>query len=442
VRELAAALALVLASSSAWAATRAVGPGKTYAKPCAAIAAAQDGDVIEIDAGGDYAGDVCAIARSGLTLRGVGGRAHIDAAGKASGGKGIWVIQGANTTVENIELSGAKVPDLNGAGIRQEGAGLVVRGCFFHDNENGILSGGGGEILIEGSEFARNGAGDGYSHNMYIGHEKKLTVRWSYSHHAMSGHLIKSRADENHILYNRLMDEADGTSSYALNLPNGGTSFVIGNLIQQGPRTENAAIVAYGEEGTTNPKSDLYVVNNTFVNDRGSGTFLQLAATAAPAVVRNNIFAGGGTVTNQVTAVMAGNFATGDPLLVDRAAYDYHLRPGSPCVDTGVEAGTAGVTSLAPEEQYVHPAGHEARVSAGQIDVGAYELSASAPTPDAGGAAGSGGTATGGAGVGATDAGGGAATSGGCGCSHGAGGPSSWALAMSVLALLAAARRR
>jgi len=33
------------------------------------------------------------------------------------------------------------VPDKNGAGIRQEGAGLTVRNCFFHDNEDGILTG-------------------------------------------------------------------------------------------------------------------------------------------------------------------------------------------------------------------------------------------------------------------------------------------------------------
>ena len=39
-----------LAAPGARAATRTVGPGKTYARPCAAIAAAQDGDVIEIDA--------------------------------------------------------------------------------------------------------------------------------------------------------------------------------------------------------------------------------------------------------------------------------------------------------------------------------------------------------------------------------------------------------
>jgi hypothetical protein len=74
------------------AATLAVGPGKTYAEPCAAIAAATDGDTIEIDAIGNYDGDVCAIAKNGLTLRGIGGRARIDAAQKNYGGRAIWVI--------------------------------------------------------------------------------------------------------------------------------------------------------------------------------------------------------------------------------------------------------------------------------------------------------------------------------------------------------------
>jgi MYXO-CTERM domain-containing protein len=465
-----------LTAASARAGTLTVGPGKTYAKPCAAIAAAQDGDVIEIDAG-TYAGDVCAVARSGLTLRGVGGRAHLDAAGAAYGGKGTWVIQGANTTVENLELSGAKVPDMNGAGIRQEGAGLVVRNCYFHDNEDGILSGGGGDIVIEGSEFANNGAGDGYSHNMYIGHEKTFTLRWSYSHGAKIGHIVKSRADQNFILYNRLMDEADGTSSYTIDLPNGGTSFVIGNLIQQGPKTDNAVILAYAEEGATNTRADLYVVNNTFVNDRGSGTFLELAAAAAPAVVRNNIFLGGGTVSTQASATMAtlaaaGNFVGGDPMLVDRAGFDYHLAPGSPCVNAGVDPGAAGAMSLVPQFQYVHPESREARVAVGAIDIGAYELGGGMPIADGGaapdaahdaagasgtsgqagagtsgmGGAGASGQGGGGATVGSGGQGGAAATpapSSGCSCRLGASrSPPALGLTLLVAAALCARRRR
>ena len=74
-----------------------------------------------------YRGDVCAWSTSGLTITGVHGRAHIDAAGANSEGKAIWVIAGNDTTIENVELSGARVPDDNGAGIRQEGAGLTLR---------------------------------------------------------------------------------------------------------------------------------------------------------------------------------------------------------------------------------------------------------------------------------------------------------------------------
>ena len=71
----------------------------------------------------------------------------------------------------NVEFSGAAVPDQNGAGIRQEGDDLVINKCSFHDNENGILTGANAasDIKIKRSRFFRNGRGDGYTHNIYIG---------------------------------------------------------------------------------------------------------------------------------------------------------------------------------------------------------------------------------------------------------------------------------
>ncbi|MBK8642006.1 MAG: hypothetical protein IPN15_07315 [Saprospiraceae bacterium] len=47
---------------------------------------------------------------------------------------------GRSTIVENIEFSECGVPDKNGAGIRLEATHLVVRSCYFHDNEDGILA--------------------------------------------------------------------------------------------------------------------------------------------------------------------------------------------------------------------------------------------------------------------------------------------------------------
>ena len=261
----------IIANTSADAKTLQVGPGKKYRTPCQAFGAARDGDRIEIDAAGKYDGDVCTTSANGLTIRGVNGRPRIDAAGKDAQGKAIWVISGNNTILESIELSGCKVEDENGAGIRQEGANLTVRNCYFHDNENGILSGrsADSEILVENSEFARNGHGDGYAHNVYIGHVRKFTLKYSYFHHSRGGQLVKSRAAENHILYNRLTDE--GGSNYEIDLPNGGIAYVVGNIIQQSPAPENSSLLAFGAEGPV-PESQIYVISNTFVNLGISGS--------------------------------------------------------------------------------------------------------------------------------------------------------------------------
>ena len=389
IRLTAAVLAASAFAAPATAATLSVGPGKAFNTPCAAVAAAHDADVIEIDAAGEYAGDVCSIDKNGLTLRGVGGRAKIDARGRSSGGKAIWVISGRDTTVENIEFSGASVPDKNGAGIRQEGDNLTVRGCYFHDNDDGILTGASAQsqILIEYSEFAQNGFGDGYSHNLYIGNVARFTLRYSYSHASKVGHLVKSRAAENFITYNRLSSE-NGSTSYELDLPNLGLSLVLGNVIEQGANGENPSLLAYGLEGTAagNPQHQLYVVNNTFVNDRSSGgTFVNVgAAVDVPVHLQNNIFAGAGSITNQGNAVSTNNFSGADPRFLERAALIYDLAPASPCIDEGSDPGTAGGVELTPQWEYQHPANARPRLTTGTIDIGAYEFGSGSPTGSAG----------------------------------------------------------
>jgi hypothetical protein len=359
-----------------------VGPVGQYPTPCAAIVVAQSGDVVEIDAAGNYTGDVCAIYTNGLTIRGANGRPHIEAGGNNSQGKGIWVIVGNDTLIENIEMSGAAVPSHNGAAIRQEGRNLTIRNCYFHDNEEGILTGPdlSSAILIEYSEFARNGYGDGFTHNMYIGNIKQFTLQFSYSHDAIVGHLVKSRASENYILYNRLTDQT-GSASYELDLPNGGLSYVIGNVIQQSATTQNSNVTAYLEEGTTfgNPSESLYIVNNTFVNSLGSGMFVYVdPRDTVPALLENNFFSGGGVVTNQASAVLTTNYV-GTPAFVNSGTYDYHLKPGSPGIDAGSNPGTGSGLSLMPVYEYVHPACSELRNLIGVIDIGAFEYNGSGP---------------------------------------------------------------
>lgn len=366
-------------STAATAATLRVGPGQPYAHPCQAVAIASQGDIIEISASGSYGCESsCVIRQSNLTLRGVDGRPKIDVSscGAIAEGKAVWVTKGDNIVVENIEFTGAKVPSSNGAGIRHEGPHLTVRGCYFHHNENGIMTANDPAInlVVEGSEFAFNGNGNGGTHNLYVGHAASLTFRFNYSHDAKVGHLLKSRAAENYILYNRLTGES-GDGSYEIDIPNGGRTFVIGNVIQQGANSQNSGILAYQMEGANslNPSQELFVVNNTFVNDRASGTFVLVnGSVATPALIQNNIFAGPGTLTTQGNARLISNF-TGDPLFVNRAGFDYHLQQGSPCIDQGTAPGSASGYDLTPKYEYVHRTSSAPRPVVGSLDVGAYE---------------------------------------------------------------------
>ncbi len=353
-------LLILLAAAQANSAVYLVGKGMQYERPSEVAAVAKDGDTIEIEAA-DYKGDVAVWTQNNLVIRGVGGRPHIIANGVAAEEKAIWVVKGDNTIVENIEFSGASVADQNGAGIRLEGTNLTVRRCYFHDNENGILTGTNphSKILVEYSEFANNGYGDGYSHNMYIGRVAKFTLQFSYVHHARVGHQVKSRAEENVIRFNRIMDERTGTSSYIIDLPNPGKAHIVGNELQQGPQAENWAMVRSVQ--------DLILVNNTLVNDRGSGVFVSLSGPGDASVLQNNIFAGRGEIESN-GATMRGNLMSDDIAFVDRRGYDYRLTASSAAVDSGTMPDPTAQVLW----EYAHVANRKEREEQGPIDVGAH----------------------------------------------------------------------
>lgn len=386
------ALAGVMALPAS-AVTLGVGPGKAYATPCQAFAAAKSGDIVEIQGNNAYRGDVCGIYTSNLTIRGVNGRPVIDAAGRNAMGKGTWVIVGNNIIIDNVEMFGAKVPDQNGAALRLEGVNFTLRSSYLHDNENGVLANAvpDSNILMEYNEFALNGDGAGYTHNLYIGNVASLTFRHNYSHDANVGHNLKSRARINTIAYNRFSSLPEGQAgsgkpSYEINVPNAGTTYIIGNVIQQPSANSNPSLIAYGEEGASNPSHDLYIVNNTFLNDDSSrGTFVYIGTgVTKPALLQNNIFAGTGTLSTQSGAIEKTNYRSAAPGFVNRATYDLHPTVNALVIDAGSAPGTsASGLSLAPVAQYKHVAATEDRTVSGLIDIGAYEAlsTISVPSP-------------------------------------------------------------
>jgi hypothetical protein len=118
----------------------------------------------------------------------------------------------------------------------------------------------------------------------------------------------------------------------------------------------------------------LYVVNNTMVDDRGGGVFVQSASGASLVSIINNLFVGNGTIVTGVAGSLTSNLQTTGPGLVDIDAYNYRLRAGSPARDAGSAPGTGNGFSLSPSYQYLHPRNREVRPTDGTIDIGAYEF--------------------------------------------------------------------
>ena len=355
-------------------ATYRVGPDQKFKHVSDLAAIARDGDTIEIEAG-IYDNDWATWRQNNLTLKGVGGRPHLRSTGSISNDKGIWIIKGDNVTVDNIEFSGADVHDDNGAGIRAEGGKLTIRNSYFHDNEMGILSDntGKGDITIENSEFAHQTVDGVYAHNIYIGIAKRFRLTGTYSHDADGGHQVKSRARENYIAYNKLMDGKDGDGSYSIDLPECGTAYIIGNVIQQGVNSDNHTAISYGAEDCPpdNPKV-AYIVNNTFVNDAETADFVT-NHTMVPLLLRNNLIVGiahlsDGPVRDD------NNLLVRSEALVNRDGFDYRLAKGAAAIDRGVPPGQAADgTSLVPTLEYKEGMATMPRPKAGKLDIGAYE---------------------------------------------------------------------
>jgi hypothetical protein len=279
------------------------------------------------------------------------------------------------------------VPDSNGAGIRVEGTNITVSGCAFRKNQDGILAGNNlsSTIIVEGSEFEQSGAGDGLSHAIYINHVKAFIFRYNYSHGTLVGHECKSRAHFNYIGYNRITNE-NGTGSRNIDLPNGGTSVIIGNVFHKGAKAENGNVIGYGLEGISDTvDNSLYISHNTIVSDRGLGTILRTDPKTKLIRAVNNIYVGALDVLigGAATIDTANNFAwktAADAGLVNAASYDYRLTATSPARNRAVDPGTATSTvrdytvlPLSPVLEYVHVCDNRIRIA--QRDLGAYEFS-------------------------------------------------------------------
>jgi hypothetical protein len=266
--------------------------GCTYSKPSDAFNAAINGDTIQIDTG-DYV-DCGTITKDNIIIRGVldnmGNRPRMG--GMTCGRKGIIIVQGGNTLIENLELHDAVDPttqDMNWACVRFDSVAsarnLKLRNCWLHDADDGLLgnniSTAPNVVVIENSLFEKLGRA-GYAHGMYLGTAVDLFVFRNsiVRNNHDDGHLMKSRALQN-IVECSTVASLDGLNSYAIDFPQGGNATLRNVVVEQGPNINNGGnfFVNFGEENGNNAPHALTVTDTKFINDYTAQGQINLAVT-------------------------------------------------------------------------------------------------------------------------------------------------------------------
>ncbi len=267
---------------------------------------------------GTYTNDFSVVTRP-LTIevdpRRAGNPVRLEATVSLPNQKGI-ILTFASLTVDGLTFIGAMIDNSlggNGAGIRDQntaaGATLIVRNSVFTNNQEGILTGNdtGETIAVTNSKFENNGNPDPkyFQHALYVNHAGRLTVTGSLFCGQLIGHDIKSRALNTRIENNQVYDGEGyaavgcraGSSSFAIDIPEGGSAVISGNRIFQGPATQNNKMVAYGEEGLPFGNNGLSLSKNVFINTAPNATGIY-DPKCVPVQLTNNTFQGVSTPIN------------------------------------------------------------------------------------------------------------------------------------------------
>jgi hypothetical protein len=199
-----------------------------------------------------------------------------------------YIIATGETEIVNHEFANMAAGDGNGAGIRMQGGHLVVRDSWFHDGQEGILTGNLGteEVEIYGSRFERLGYG-GQAHGVYCGINKSLVAKDSvFLSGKGEGHEFKCRAAaqlHERNIYASLL----GEDSRCLDAEQG--NLTLRNVVfQKGAQSSNEDFILIGLVAA----GSIVIDNAIFLNDSGRPAILVRAMKGSPVTIRNAIVVG------------------------------------------------------------------------------------------------------------------------------------------------------
>lgn len=267
---------------------------------------------------------------------------HLDAAGKAAGGKGFGVIMDnvAGVVLEGNDVSFTCGDGDSGHGIYLSGSssGAVIRRNSFHDNGAlGIHINGDPDVvtnaLIDANAIFQNG-GNG-----------------------INADGLQSSTIQNNIIYG---NDKDGITLYQIDAGSPSQDDVIVNNTIVQPSSTDAAVRLATDD---NPTTNIVVFNNILVGGK-NGAFDDDDGSTCTSDY--NITAGSpnsGDASNDTHSIALSPSAIG---FTNLAGNDYHLASGSKAID-------AGAGSLAGKDAPAFDFDGNKRPNGAAFDVGAFE---------------------------------------------------------------------
>lgn len=277
------------AAGSAGARTLIVGEGAAYQTLGAAVRAAQAGDTVRLGPGTFY--ECASLSQPGMVLEGAGPQTVIS--DLTCEGKALLIVRGADVTVRDLVLARARVPDMNGAGIRLEAQGLTVERVGFENVQVGVLAGipGPGRIVVLDSSFRNGGvAGDRPTAALMVGEVAMLRVERS-TFEDVKGGQISSAAVRTELVGNTIGTGAEPGAGPAV-LASGGALVMRDNVLRVGPNAppRDAAVTAIGGSAELR--------GNRMENTTGRSQRLLLDWSASSPALEGNTVGAGDTLVS------------------------------------------------------------------------------------------------------------------------------------------------
>lgn len=219
------------------------------------------------------------------TITGAGmGKTIIDCTGMTpTYSKAILVPLVAGSTISNLTLQNASIAASQGnnaAGVRDNGAGIgftldtvEVTGC-----QDGLLTFA-STITLSNGHTHDNGAGDGLTHEIYLGGDVPNTcslINWTSTCGLKSTHALKTRAGTTNVSGGTFTGSPDTTGNVGgsvIDVPDGGNFTATGATIVLAAGAANHNFLTYGAESATNAGigSTVTLTNVVFTDNTGSG---------------------------------------------------------------------------------------------------------------------------------------------------------------------------